>query len=325
MAGSSLLALLDDITTLLDDVALLSRAAVKKTAGVIGDDLALNAEQVVGFTTDRELPVIWAVAKGALLNKAILVPTALVISAFMPKAILPLMMIGGLFLCYEGFEKVWHKLSSSGDDAARADRLQAMATPTIDLVALERDRIRGAIRTDFILSAEIVVIALGTMADRPIAQQVAALSVVGIGVTVLVYGLVAGIVKLDDLGLRLTREGGERSFPHRLGRFILRAAPQLMRSLTVIGTAAMFLVGGSIVAHGIPGIEPLIAGWSGAATAIAPALGSVVKVLSDAVVGIAAGGLIVVMVTVAKRLRPTAPDGGEPSGSTRATSTPSDH
>jgi uncharacterized protein len=298
--ASSLLALLDDITSLLDDVATLSNVAVKKTAGVIGDDLALNAEQVAGFTTDRELPVIWAVAKGALLNKVILVPTALVISAFMPKAILPLLMIGGLFLCYEGFEKVWHKLAHRDtDETARAERLKAVATPAVDIVALEKERIRGAIRTDFILSAEIVVIALGTMATQPIMQQVMALSAVGIGVTALVYGLVAGIVKLDDLGLRLTRDNQPNDASHRFGRFILRGAPMLMRALSILGTAAMFLVGGSIVVHGIPPLEHAVEGIVSSAGAI----GGVVKVLLDAIVGIVAGGVIVGLLSLVKGLR----------------------
>jgi predicted DNA repair protein MutK len=298
--ATSLLALLDDITSLLDDVATISNVAVKKTAGVIGDDLALNAEQVVGFTADRELPVIWAVAKGALLNKVILVPAALLISAFIPKAILPLLMIGGLVLCFEGFEKVWHKLTHRVDDAAaRAERLKALAAPVVDVKTLEKARVRGAVRTDFILSAEIVVIALGTMSTQPIMQQVLALSAVGLGVTVLVYGMVAGIVKLDDLGVRLQRDSAETSARYRIGRMILRGAPMLMRMLSILGTAAMFLVGGSIVVHGIPPLEHAVT----AMVAASGAAGSVVKALLDAVVGIVAGGLIVGALTLGKGLR----------------------
>src|SRR5690606_15358087 len=259
--ASSLLALLDDITTLLDDVAVLSKVAVKKTSGVVGDDLALNAEQVTGFQADRELPVVWAVAKGSFVNKLILVPAALLISAFAPRLIVPLLMVGGIFLCYEGFEKVWHKLAHREPNpeakVAREVRVAALANPEVDLVALERTRIKGAIRTDFILSAEIVVIALGTMATAPMLQQVVALSIIGVGITVLVYGLVAGIVKLDDLGLQLVRTEGSHAAAasaRAFGATILRMAPWLMRTLSVVGTAAMFLVGGSIVAHGIPAL-----------------------------------------------------------------------
>jgi predicted DNA repair protein MutK len=219
MAASGLLALIDDVASLLDDVALLTRVAARKTAGVIGDDLALNAEQVTGMRADREIPVIWAVAKGALLNKAILVPVALGISAWLPAAITPLLMIGGAFLCFEGAEKLWDKLRPESPEhaAERLARVKAVADPAVDLVAFEKTRIRGAVRTDFILSAEIVVIALGTMSDEPIARQVAALTAIGLGVTVLVYGLVAGLVKLDDLGCGCGGPGGRRrgAFGHR--------------------------------------------------------------------------------------------------------------
>lgn len=304
--ASSLLALLDDITTLLDDVAVLSKVAVKKTSGVVGDDLALNAEQVTGFQPDRELPVVWAVAKGSFVNKLILVPAALLISAFAPRLIVPLLMIGGIFLCYEGFEKVWHKLAHRDPDpeakVAREVRVAALANPEVDLVALERTRIKGAIRTDFILSAEIVVIALGTMAAAPMLQQVVALSLIGVGITVLVYGLVAGIVKLDDLGLQLVRTEGTHAAAasaRAFGAAILRMAPWLMRTLSVVGTAAMFLVGGSIVAHGIPAVEHLVA----TAEHAAGAGGTFVKLLADALVGIVSGGVVVGVLAVGKRLR----------------------
>jgi uncharacterized protein len=303
MAGGSLLALLDDITTLLDDVAVLSKVAAKQTGGVVGDDLALNAEQVVGFKPDRELPVVWAVAKGSVLNKIILVPTALLISAFLPAAITPLLMIGGLFLVYEGFEKVAHKLLAHDDEAAHAERVAAIANPAVDLVALEKRRIKGAIRTDFILSAEIVVIALGTMATAPMSRQIAALSLIAFGITVLVYGLVAGIVKLDDLGLRLHRSESGGAATRSLGSAILIAAPLLMKTLSIVGTAAMFLVGGSILVHGLPPVEHVVAAGAEAAAASAPWLGTVVKLLLEAVVGIVAGGLVVGVVTLGKRLR----------------------
>lgn len=307
--ASSLLALLDDITSLLDDVAVLSKVAVKKTSGVVGDDLALNAEQVTGFTPDRELPVVWAVAKGSLVNKLILVPAALLISAFAPGLIVPLLMLGGIYLCYEGFEKVWHRLSPAApapeDGAVRTRRIEAIADPAVDLVALERTRIKGAIRTDFILSAEIIVIALGTMANAPMPQLITALSLIGIGITVLVYGLVAGIVKLDDLGLRLVRSTGADPAAvtgRALGAMILRFAPWLMRALSFVGTAAMFLVGGSIVAHGIPAIEHAL-------DALVYRVGAevVVTLLADAVVGIVVGGLVVGVLTLGRRLRRALP------------------
>ncbi len=300
MAAAGLLALLDDITTLLDDVATMSKVAVKKTSGVVGDDLALNAQQVVGFSPDRELPVVWAVAKGSLLNKVILVPAALLISATVPAAIGPLLMVGGAFLCFEGVEKVWHKLRQAPEEAHHLEELRAAATASAaDLLALERTRIRGAIRTDFILSAEIVVIALGTMTSASVPQQAAALSAIGVLVTLMVYGLVAGIVKLDDLGLRLVALGGAaRTF----GRGILRSAPWLLRGLGIAGTIAMFLVGGSILAHGIPavghGIEAFTAGRGGAGTLLAMAL--------EAGFGIIVGGLVLSGLALLQRVRTTA-------------------
>ena len=299
MAGSSLLALIDDITSLLDDVAVLSKVAVKKTSGVVGDDLALNAEQVTGFAASRELPVVWAVAKGSFVNKLILVPTALLISAFAPWAVMPLLMVGGIYLCFEGFEKVAHKLLHGKEDAAHAAELAAaLRDVKVDLVALERERIKGAIRTDFILSAEIVVIALGTMATQPILSQIMALSVIGIAITVLVYGLVAAIVKLDDLGVALYN--GPRA-GKAFGALILRLAPVLMKTLSVVGIAAMFMVGGSIIAHGIPAIEHVVeAAVHGVGGGL---LGTIVSTLLDALVGVVAGGIVVGVVSVPKLFR----------------------
>ena len=299
MAASSLLALIDDISTMLDDVAVLTKVAAGKTAGVMGDDLALNAEQVSGVNVDRELPVVWAVAKGSFLNKLILVPGALAISAFLPALILPLMMIGGLFLCYEGVEKVAHKLMHDDEAAHDAKLLAAMRDQSIDLVALEKGKIKGAVRTDFILSAEIIVITLGTMSTAPIGQQIGALSAVAIGATVLVYGLVAGIVKLDDLGLKLRRQSA--ALPRKIGAGILRTAPLLMKSLSVLGTAAMFTVGGSILVHGVPAIEHLI---EGIVAPFAPRafLATIATTLLDALVGIVAGALAVAVVMIGKRM-----------------------
>jgi predicted DNA repair protein MutK len=310
MAGTSLLALIDDIASVLDDVAVLTKVAAKKTSGVLGDDLALNAQQVAGVRADRELPVVWAVAKGSLRNKFILVPAALAISAFAPWAVTPLLMIGGAFLCFEGAEKLAHRFLH-GKEAVRAEHdalLEAVADPSIDLVALEQDKIRGAIRTDFILSAEIVAITLGTVADATFGTRVAVLSGIAALMTVGVYGFVAGIVKLDDAGLYLANRTGEGAFAsmrRAFGRGILRAAPVLMKGLSIAGTAAMFLVGGGILTHGIAGlhhwIEALTASVSGAAT-FGPALGAGIPLLADAVTGVAAGALIVVAVSLLRRV-----------------------
>ena len=302
MPATGLLTLIDDIASLLDDIALLTRVAAKKTAGVIGDDLALNAQQVTGMTADRELPVIWAVGKGALLNKAIIVPVALAISAWLPWAITPLLMIGGVFLCFEGFEKVWEKLhpEEPAHAAERAARVQAVADPAVDVVAFEKERVRGAVRTDFILSAEIVVIALGTMSDQPILRQIVALTVIGVGVTVLVYGLVAGIVKLDDLGMKLQRGAEPSSTRHSVGAAILRGTPWLMKALSIVGTAAMFLVGGSIIVHGVPPLEHLLHDLLEPLSARGALLGGVASTLADAVVGIVAGGIVAGVVHLVK-------------------------
>ena len=305
MAGSSLLALIDDISTILDDVAILTKTAAVKTTGVMGDDLALNAEQVSGVRVERELPVVWAVAKGSFVNKLILVPAALAISAFFPPAIMPLMMIGGVFLCYEGFEKVAHKLAhrhpDPGEEAHHRAHLEALADPAADVVAVEKDKIKGAIRTDFVLSAEIIVITLGTMGTAPMLQQVLALSAVAIAATVLVYGLVAGIVKLDDLGVALKGRADEAS--QRMGAWILRAAPVMMKALSILGTAAMFTVGGSIIVHGVPVIEHLVHDIVAPLAARSGLLGTLVNTLLDAIVGIAAGGIVVGIVSLAKRAR----------------------
>jgi len=299
MAASSLLALIDDIATILDDVSVMTKVAVKKTAGVLGDDLALNAQQVAGVRAERELPVVWAVAKGSLLNKAILVPAALAISAFAPWAVTPLLMLGGAFLCYEGFEKLAHRFLHKQDETEvpHARRVQALSDPAIDLLALEREKIKGAVRTDFILSAEIIVITLGTVADAPFGRQLAVLVGIAILMTVGVYGLVAGIVKLDDAGLALSRrEGALRT----LGLGILRAAPWLMKGLSVAGTAAMFLVGGGILTHGLGPLHHVIEGF----TATLPGLpGTLAGLAADALVGIAVGALVLAAVSAVQRLR----------------------
>jgi predicted DNA repair protein MutK len=311
MAGSSLLALLDDIATVLDDVAVLTKVATRKTAGVLGDDLALNAEQVSGVRADRELPVVWAVAKGSAVNKLILVPAALAISAFAPWAVTPLLMAGGLFLCYEGFEKIAHKLFHTKDDAARrAELAAALADPAVDLVALEKQKIKGAIRTDFVLSAEIIVITLGIVADAPFVTRVAVMAGIAVLMTVGVYGLVAGIVKLDDAGLHLSRRTGQGAFERlqrAVGVRILRLAPYLMKALSIAGTAAMFLVGGGILTHGIPAVHHWIEGLAGRLGAL-PYLGGVLEAigpaLANAAFGIVAGALALAVVSLVRKVWP---------------------
>lgn len=303
--ASSLLALIDDIATVLDDVALLTKVAAKKTAGVLGDDLALNAQQVAGVTADRELPVVWAVCKGSFVNKAILVPAALAISALAPWAVTPLLMIGGAYLCFEGFEKLAHKfLSSSAEDADRhAQLVQALADPSVDLVALEKEKIKGAVRTDFILSAEIIAITLGTVQTSPLITQVTVLSGIAVVMTAGVYGLVACIVKLDDGGLYLSQQAGDSAaarLQRSVGWGVLKAAPYLMKALSVAGTAAMFLVGGGILTHGIPVARQWIEQWSLAAGATLQAL---IPLMSNAFAGILAGAVVLACVSGVKRLK----------------------
>lgn len=297
MAGTSLLALIDDISTVLDDVAVMTKLAAKKTAGVLGDDLALNAQQVAGVHADRELPVVWAVAKGSLVNKAVLVPVALAVSAVAPWGVVPLLMVGGLYLCFEGVEKLSHKLlhPKSEDEAHQAEHRKALADAAVDLVALEKEKVKGAIRTDFVLSAEIVAITLGAVAQMPFVQRLLVLAGISVLMTAGVYGFVAGIVKLDDLGAHLASRGGRRK---ALGEAILAAAPYLMKALSVAGTVAMFLVGGGILAHGIAPFEHLVEGWAKAAGAAGWAVTSV----ADGLLGVAAGLLALLAVTGAKKL-----------------------
>jgi predicted DNA repair protein MutK len=305
MAAGSLLTLLDDIATILDDVAVMTKLATKKTAGVLGDDLALNAQQVSGIKADRELPVVWAVAKGSAINKLILVPAALAISAIAPWAVIPLLMIGGAFLCYEGFHKIAHKFlhSAAEDQAHRVELVQAVADPAIDMVAFEGEKVKGAVRTDFILSAEIVVISLGTVAGQDFMTRVLVLTLISVIMTVGVYGLVAGIVKLDDAGLYLSKAGSaaRRGF----GAAILWLAPWLMKTLSVVGTAAMFMVGGGILVHGIAPVHhavehaaEVVAAWPG----VGGVLAALTPALLGGLVGILAGGLIVGVVLVGQRL-----------------------
>jgi predicted DNA repair protein MutK len=313
--ATSLLALLDDIATLLDDVAVLSKVAARKTAGVLGDDLALNAQQVAGLRAHRELPVVWAVFKGSLLNKAVLVPAALAVSAIAPWAVMPLLMLGGAYLCYEGFEKVAHRFFSGRTDDAHADAhvvdpAEALADAAVDLAAVEKARIKGAVRTDFILSAEIIVITLGIVATAPFRTRVAVLAAIALLMTVGVYGLVAGIIKIDDAGLYLSRREGAGalvSIQRGLGRSLLRAAPWLMKTLSVLGTIAMFLVGGGILAHGIPAVHHLIedaAARVAALPGVGGAAGPVTALLLDIVLGILVGGAVLAIVSAARRLRP---------------------
>ena len=299
--ASSLLALLDDIATILDDVAVMSKVAAKKTAGVLGDDLALNAQQVSGVNPDRELPVVWAVAKGSFVNKAILVPSALAISYFAPWAITPLLMIGGAYLCFEGAEKLAHKFlhSKEEDDKHHEELTRALEDPAVDMVALEKDKIKGAVRTDFILSAEIIAISLGTVATASMGSKVGVLVAIALIMTVGVYGLVAGIVKLDDLGLHWQQKSNTAL--QGMGKMLLIAAPMLMKTLAIVGTAAMFMVGGGILVHGTPFLHHMQESIVAMAAGV-PGAGVVASTLFDAVVGLVAGALVVVVVTLASKM-----------------------
>ena len=311
MAGASLLVLLDDIAAILDDVSVMTKVAAKKTAGVLGDDLAVNAEKVTGVRADRELPVVWAVAKGSFKNKCILVPAALLISAIAEWLITPLLVAGGLFLCYEGFEKLAHSWlhSAEEDERKHGERVRQLADPAVDPVQLEQKKISGAIRTDFILSAEIIVITLGIVADVSFATQVGVLAGIGLIMTVGVYGLVAGIVKLDDAGLYLSQREGNgawTAFEKWVGARLLAFAPWLMKALGIVGTAAMFMVGGGILLHALPPAHHLSEMLTGAAAGIAtagPLLSAITPTLVGMVLGIVAGGLVLAGVQVFSKLR----------------------
>jgi predicted DNA repair protein MutK len=312
MAAGSLLTLLDDIATILDDVSLMTKVAAKKTAGVLGDDLALNAQQVSGVRAERELPVVWAVFKGSAVNKLIMVPAALFLSALFPWIITPLLMIGGAFLCYEGFEKVAHRLLHSREEEQEdhAKRVQAVADRQVNMVQFEKQRIRGAIRTDAILSAEIIVIALGTVQEAELAVRIGVVSLIAALMTIGVYGLVAGIVKLDDVGMHLMEKTGESrivALQNRLGGMVLSFAPVLMKSLAVLGTAAMFLVGGGIIAHGLP----LLAEWLHDIEDYAHTLPVARDLFSDlaslvfnGVTGVVVGGVLVGLQYLVKLVKP---------------------
>jgi predicted DNA repair protein MutK len=309
VAGTSLLLLIDDIATTLDDVALMAKVAAKKTAGVLGDDLALNAEQVSGVQAERELPIVWAVCKGSLRNKIILVPLALALNAFAPWAVLPLLMLGGAYLCFEGFEKVVHSFwpHAELDTASDADEFAG------DMAAFEKEKVSGAIRTDFILSAEIIVITLGTVATASFMQQVIVLSGIAFVMTVGVYGLVAAIVKLDDGGLYMCKRSAlpqGQAWQNQLGRMMLAAAPKLMKFLAVAGTIAMFTVGGGILSHGVPLLHSLqhtithtyLHGVAELAY-IGPFLQGLAGVLVDAAVGVVAGAVVLAGLSIFKKLR----------------------
>ena len=310
MASAGLLALLDDIATLLDDVSLMTKVAAKKTAGVLGDDLALNAQQVSGVKPNRELPVVWAVAKGSLINKLILVPLALLISATMPILVTVLLMLGGLYLCYEGTEKLAHKwLHNKAEDQARHQELvEAVKDPAIDIRAFEKQKIKGAIRTDFILSAEIIVIALGVAQAADFKTQVLVVSLIALAMTVGVYGLVAGIVKFDDAGLALLNNAGSNAFERfkqSLGRTILFIAPRFMSLLSVLGMLAMFLVGGGILVHGLPFLHHLLETLSPESELL---LRSVFSLIFNGMLGLVAGSLVLALVFLFKRFKKAVTD-----------------
>ena len=302
--ASSLLLLLDDIATVLDDVAVMSKMAAKKTAGVLGDDLALNAQQVSGVHSDRELPVVWNVAKGSFINKLILVPLALLISVIAPWAINPLLMIGGLFLCYEGVEKVLHSLHHK--KAKTVDEAQQeLEHVEVDLVAFEKEKVKGAIRTDFILSAEIVVISLGTVATASFITQLSVLSIIAIAMTVGVYGFVALIDKIDDIGLHLTEQTS--NLKQKIGRGLLVFAPILMKTLTIVGTIAMFLVGGGIINHAVPWMHHFSEDTVDYVQEF-PSIGNIVGALAltslNLLIGFIAGLLVLLAVNMVKKIWP---------------------
>jgi predicted DNA repair protein MutK len=290
--------LLDDIATVLDDVAVMTKVAAKKTAGVLGDDLALNAQQVSGIRAERELPVVWAVAKGSMVNKAILVPGALLISAFIPWLIIPLLMVGGAYLCFEGFEKLAHKYlhSKQEDDQHHQELIQAVANPEVDMVAFEKEKIKGAVRTDFILSAEIIVIALGTVATATFTKQAAVVVSIAVLMTVGVYGFVALIVKLDDIGMHLCKKPGATA--QFFGKAFLAAAPRLMKFLSVLGTAAMFMVGGGIVTHS----TPVLHHWIESAEGVTEPVGWLTSSLLNGVAGVIIGALVLLAVSLIGKL-----------------------
>ncbi|ELY4677112.1 DUF808 domain-containing protein [Cronobacter turicensis] len=299
MAGSSLLTLLDDIATLLDDISMMGKLAAKKTAGVLGDDLSLNAQQVTGVRANRELPVVWAVAKGSLLNKLILVPLALIISAFAPWAITPLLMVGGAFLCFEGVEKVVHSLHARKHKETpeqKQQRLNDIAKQ--DPKLYERDKVKGAVRTDFILSAEIVAITLGIVAEAPLLNQVLVLSGIAILVTLGVYGIVGVIVKLDDMGYWLADK--RSALARGVGKGLLVTAPWLMKALSILGTVAMFLVGGGIVVHGIAPLHHAIEHWAQGLGGIGAA---VMPTVLNLVLGFIIGAVVLAVVSLIGRLR----------------------
>ena len=310
MAGSSLLALIDDIASVLDDVALMTKVAAKKTAGVLGDDLALNAEQVAGVRAERELPVVWAVGKGSMRNKLILVPIALFMSAVIPWAVTPLLMLGGAFLCFEGFEKLAHKFlhGRNNSQSQHAEIVRALSDPNVDLVAMEREKIRGAIRTDFILSAEIIVIALGTVQEAEFATQVAVVAGIAVIMTFGVYGLVAGIVKLDDAGFYLVKtstQGGWGGVRRTAGVFLSGMAPYLMKTLSIAGTAAMFMVGGGILVHGLPHSQEVLhhaAEMIRRAPGVGGVLAAMAPTLLNVLAGVVTGGIALACVSSAKRI-----------------------
>ena len=312
MAAGSLLTLLDDIATILDDVSVMTKVAARKTAGVLGDDLALNAQQVTGVRAERELPVVWAVFKGSAINKLVMVPAALFLSAVFPWIITPLLMLGGAFLCYEGFEKVAHRLLHSKEEEREdhAKRVEAVADRKVDMVQFEKQRIRGAIRTDAILSAEIIVIALGTVQDAELAVRIGVVSLIAAAMTVGVYGLVAGIVKLDDAGMHFMEKTGETrmaALQRWFGERILDFAPIMMKTLSVLGTAAMFLVGGGILVHGVPQLALLLHDVEDLAHELpvaADLFSGIAAIVFNAVAGIVAGGLLVGVQHLVKLVKP---------------------
>jgi predicted DNA repair protein MutK len=280
----SLLALIDDISSVLDDVALLTKVAAKKTAGVVGDDLAVNAHQLHGTSPEKELPIIWAVCKGSFKNKLLLLPLALLLSYFLPALITPVLMIGGSYLSFEGVEKILEKLFPHPHD--------------IKPVASEAEKIKGAIRTDLVLSAEIMVIALGMVKNGSFLSQIISLSAIALIMTIGVYGVVALIIKLDDMGLYLLQHT-KHKIGQKVGSLLLHAAPKLMKFLGVAGTLAMFTVGGGIIAHGVPflhHLQEITQQWR-------PGINWVAGIGLEIIIGIGTGLLVVGLVKTLKLIK----------------------
>jgi predicted DNA repair protein MutK len=284
--ASGFFALLDDIATVMDDVAVMSKVAAKKTAGILGDDLAVNAEKASGFVTDRELPVLWAITKGSFLNKLIILPFAFLLSAFLPTAVTVILVLGGLYLAFEGAEKIYEYFFPH-EHFTKVTAVEDLTTE--EVMAAEKVKVKSAIVTDFILSVEIVIIALGTVVEKPISTQILVVSLIALLATVGVYGLVAIIVRMDEFGVKLINlNEEENSFSDKVGRVLVAALPKIIKSMTVIGTIALLLVSGGIFAHNIEFFHHLLESWP--------------SILKEFLIGLVVGFVVLLLFTLSKKL-----------------------